>query len=136
MGLFRHLQAKALALPTEVLDQVAEWLRETSWPCREFFLQVAAIAQSSTGERNDRLIIKAPAAPEPLRGEANPPKLAAEDALAILNGAKGRPDVLAEILQVLPDFAVVFPLIDNLADDFRIALPDCRCNRARDHNQH
>ena len=96
MGLFRHLQAKALALPNEVLDQLAEWLRETSWPCRDFFQQVAAIAQSNTGERSDRLIIKAPAAPEPLRAKANPPKLAPEDALGILNSAKGRPDVLAE----------------------------------------
>jgi DNA polymerase III epsilon subunit family exonuclease len=96
MGLFLHLQAKALALPTEVLNQVAEWLRETSWPCRDFFLQVAAIARSSTSERNHRLIIRAPTAPEPLRGMVNPPRLAADDALDILSGAKERPDVLAE----------------------------------------
>ncbi|MFQ5473505.1 MAG: exonuclease domain-containing protein, partial [Dehalococcoidia bacterium] len=96
MGLFRHLQVKALTLPAEVLDQIAEWLRETSWPCRDFFRQIAAGAQSDTGERNDRLVIEAPVAPEPLRRRTNPPKLAAEDAVGILNSAKGRPDVFAE----------------------------------------
>jgi len=96
MGLFLHLQAKALTLPSEVLDQVAEWLQETSLRCRDFFLQVAAIARASSSERNTRLIIRAPTPPEPLRPLPNPPKLAADDALGILTGASERPDVLAE----------------------------------------
>ena len=117
MGLFRHLRGRAMSLPAEVLDQVAEWLRDTDWPCRDFFRQAAEDAASIRSARPTRLLIKAPPAPEPLSRITNPDSVRPEDALGALSSARGRPEILPNFEERAEQQEMTSAVADAFSDE-------------------
>jgi DNA polymerase-3 subunit epsilon/ATP-dependent DNA helicase DinG len=91
MGLFLHLQERAMRLPAEVLDQVSDWLTDTTWPGRDFFRQAAQAAIATGIIRPARLTIDAQEAPEPLKATQSQTAIAPEEAVAVLRSARDLP---------------------------------------------
>ncbi|MDP2673558.1 MAG: helicase C-terminal domain-containing protein [Dehalococcoidia bacterium] len=92
---FLALAREATALPADVLSQVAEWLAPTAWPWRGFFREVWEEA-AAAGRPSRPFALRRPDTAEPLQPRERPRPVDAEEALAVLASASGRPDVLPQ----------------------------------------
>ena len=92
---FLALAREAGSLPADVLSQVAEWLAATAWPWRGFFREVWEEA-AAAGRPSRPFALRRPDIAEPLQPRERPRPVDAEEALAVLASASGRPDVLPQ----------------------------------------
>ena len=92
---FLALAREAASLPADVLSQVAEWLTPTAWPWRRFFAEAWEEA-SRAGAPARPFAMRRPDVAEPLEPRERPGPVDAEEALAVLASARGRPDVLPQ----------------------------------------
>lgn len=90
------LQERALALPRDVLVQVARWLAPTAWPWKKFFTWATEASADRGGPNGKPARRSAPPAPKQLVREPTPRSIRADEALRVLASAAKRPDVFPE----------------------------------------
>jgi len=118
---FVGLQARALALPLDVLAQAAQWLTPTAWGCRRFFRDAWERALGSTASRAP-FRLQAPAQGAPLVPEKSPRPVALDEPLGVLASARSRPEVLPEFEERTEQQAMVRAVASAMSEGQRLLV--------------